>query len=294
MSWFRRKKQAQTPAPNNKPVGSPKQQCPIKLTSGMTIYVKYKKTNQGVGQATVTVTGPTPWTLPTTPTLGMAHKWPVQDGTYKINVTLPANLLPDYELVPEHTGVVPANSKYEHTFYIVRKPRLKVRVMARRPKRIRTQQNREEWEILQGVTILPLELAGRTASGTQGWADFGVVKPGKYHPTVPNWGPHQGKYELLPFYRKVETTVPEDEWIELTLYAERTGWIEWQVSLDKPKTGEKAELQGVTIAAKVPTNLREPTPTDANGLVRITELDAGACDIEEMTWDKEPLEYVSG
>ncbi|HUT35448.1 MAG TPA: hypothetical protein VNE39_18310 [Planctomycetota bacterium] len=289
--WQNRKKKGKTPP---RIVGSAKQDCPLKLTASMTIYVRYKRNGQPVGGITVKVTGPTPWTKQTTPKLGMAHQWPVKDGTYKINIMLPPNLLTDYELVPEHTAEVPANSKYSHTFYIVRKPRLKVRVLGRRPQRLRTQQNPAEWEVLDGVTVLPLELAGRVTPGAPGWADFGVVKPGKYHPTVPNWGKHGTKYELIQADRAVEANVAPDEVVEVTLHAARTGWIEFEVKLDKPKTGERAELQSVRVTTKVPTNVREGPFTTIHGVARIEELDPGNCDIEGLSYEQEPLEYVSG
>jgi len=297
--WKSRKKKAkgggESKGKENSPskkVGGTQQKCP-KHHACLIVIVKYRHSLKYVQGAHVTIAGPTSGAKKTG-RVGHASWSPVKAGDYTIKVVLPREIASDYELVPERKCTVPENFSWNETFYIVPKPRLKVRVIARRLMRPKTQNKADQWVELRDVKVNAVELgSNQLTSGAAGWADFGIVKPGDYTVKLSSWGTHQGKYTLVQGEDNQVHSVPQGTIKEVTLHAVRDGWIEWQVTLDKPKTGEKAEVQGATLTAKLPGNFTESPITDASGVARIDELDPGNCDVDGMTYDKEPLEIVT-
>ena len=275
-----------------KKVGSTKQPCADPRT-GLVVIVRNKVTRKPIGKATVKVAGLTPGARETGPR-GHASWFPVAPIKYTIHVTLDPEMAPRFEPVAAVTTTVLKGYSWNKTVYVVPLAGLRVKVVVRKPRAGQAGQQQAAQESLKGVVVRVAELGTTKATDfPDGWADFGVVKRGRYTASVEMWGPHGDKYQLVGGVGK-QGTVLSGRVTDIVLEAVAAGWIEFKVVYDKPKEGQKAEIEVATLTVKVPGNRTGPHTTRATGVARIEELDPGTCDVEAMTYVGADLEVVSG
>jgi len=276
-----------------KKVGGNQESCADPHT-GLIVFVRHKITKKPIAMATVKAVGPTALTA-VTGAHGMGSWFPIPPGKYKVHVTLDPATAAQFEPIPDTYTTAPKGYCWNHTVYAVPLARLRVKVLARKRRRVQGGQRQVVVEPLHGVVVRVNELGTTMATALpDGWADFGVVKPGRYTATVEFWGPHADRYELVDGPAGKQGIAVNGKVTEIILKAVRTGWIEFQVVYDKPKEGQKAEIPDVDIKLEVPGNRTGRRKTDANGVMRVERLDPGPCHVQEMTYDKEILEVVSG
>lgn len=283
------------PRPKRKPnrgqkVGSATQGCPPKK-SGLTVFVRERHTNKPLGRVAVRLIGPTPSRKKTKPK-GYAGFQPINGGRYTIHITLPKDIVARYKKPVDLKTTVPHGVITSRTIYVEPLAKLRAKLVIKRRRPNPAGGFRQVTEPLTGAQIRVEQLnLVKPSPGAGQWADFGIVKPGSYTAVVSDWGTHAGKYTLVGGIGKT-ATARSGRVTSIVLEAVPTGWIEFETVWDKPKTGQKAQIQNVTLKIKRPDNSKVDRPTGANGVVRIEQLEPGHCDVEEASYT-EAIEVVS-
>lgn len=149
--------------------------CPLKKT-GVLVTVVKQENNQTIADAIVDISGKSPFTKKSDPD-GVALFKPVEPDTYEINITLPADIKDDYEIVETQSQSVPLGSCPIHIVFVKKRAKLKVKVFEQTDT---TDYIGNATVSIEGSETYP----SQQTSATDGIADFGKVKPDTYKITV--------------------------------------------------------------------------------------------------------------
>ncbi|MCI2285435.1 hypothetical protein L3081_21150 [Colwellia sp. MSW7] len=160
---------------SSKKVAQSTEECPLKKT-GVLVTVVKQENNQTIADATVDISGKSPFTKKSDPD-GVALFKPVEPDDYKIDITLPAAIKDDYDIVETQSQSVPLGSCPIHIVFVKKRAKLKVKVFEQTDT---TQFIGNATVSIEGTETYPSQ---QTAE-TDGIADFGKVKADTYKITV--------------------------------------------------------------------------------------------------------------
>lgn len=149
--------------------------CPLKQT-GILVTVVRQENNQTIAGAIVDIIGKSPFTKKSDPD-GVALFKPVEPDKYQIDITLPADIKDDYEIVETQSESVALGNCPIHIVFVKKRAKLKVKVF-------------EQTDTTTFIGNATVSIEGNETYPSQqtdastGIADFGKVKADTYKITV--------------------------------------------------------------------------------------------------------------